>query len=47
MNKQYCLNVAIEITKKFAEGGSEKVTPDFVLRETYKTLKELEADSKE
>lgn len=40
----WCLSQAIEITKEFARGGSEKVTPDYVLEETFKKLKELTKD---
>ena len=39
-NKRWCLVRAVEITKEFGRGGSDK-TPVRILRDTYKVLKDL------
>lgn len=44
VNKQYCLTVAIEITKEYARGGTGSGAcdaPAEVLEKTYKKLLEL------
>lgn len=35
------LEEAIKIAKEHARGGSEKVTPDYVIEESYKTIVKL------
>lgn len=45
VKKSVLFERAIEITKEFCRGGSDKVTPDWVLREVYATLKELAEDA--
>ncbi len=39
-NKKWCLVRAIEITKEFGRGGTDK-TPIRILKDTYKVLTEL------
>lgn len=39
-NKRWCLVRAIEITKEFGRGGTDK-TPIRILKDTYKVLKDL------
>jgi len=39
-SKRWCLVRAVEITKEFGRGGSEK-TPVRLLKDTYKVLKDL------
>jgi len=39
-SKRWCLVRAVEITKEFARGGSDK-TPVRLLKDTYKVLKDL------
>lgn len=39
-NKRWCLTRAVEITKEFGRGGSDK-TPVRILKDTYKVLKDL------
>ncbi len=39
-NKRWCLVRAVEITKEFGRGGSDK-TPVRILKDTYKVLKDL------
>jgi len=39
--KSDALEESISITKAFAQGGSNKVTPAFALKELYRTLLEL------
>ena len=39
-SKRWCLVRAVEITKEFVRGGSEK-TPVRLLKDTYKVLKDL------
>jgi hypothetical protein len=42
-NKRWCLVRAVEVTKEFGRGGSDK-TPVRILRDTYKVLKDLLED---
>jgi hypothetical protein len=39
-NKRWCLARAVEITKEFGRGGTDK-TPVRILKDTYKVLKDL------
>ena len=39
-NKRWCLVRAVEITKEFGRGGSDK-TPVRILKDTYRVLKDL------
>lgn len=39
-NKRWCLVRAVEITKEFGRGGSDK-TPVRILKDTYKVLRDL------
>ena len=39
-NKKWCLVRAIEITKEFGRGGTDK-TPIRILKDTYKVLTDL------
>ena len=39
-NKRWCLVRAVEITKEFGRGGSDK-TPVRLVKDTYKVLKDL------
>ncbi len=39
-NKKWCLVRAIEITKEFGKGGTDK-TPVRILKDTYKVLADL------
>jgi len=43
-DKQWCLNMAIEIAKEHARGGAER-SPSIVLENVYTKLKELEEDA--
>lgn len=45
ITKEDVLKAAIDITKEFSRGGSEKFSPDYVLQRTYETLKELAEDA--
>ena len=42
-NKRWCLVRAVEITKEFGRGGSDK-TPVRLVKDTYKVLKDLLED---
>jgi hypothetical protein len=42
-SKRWCLIRAVEITKEFGRGGSDK-TPVRILKDTYKVLKDLLED---
>ena len=44
-SKDTLFDRAIEITKEFCRGGSEKLSPDYVLQKVYETLKELAEDA--
>ncbi len=47
VNKSWCLDKAIEITKAWAESSAEqqgKTFPGVVLKDTYNVLKELSED---
>ena len=39
-NKRWCLVRAVEITKEFGRGGSDK-TPVRILKDTYRVLRDL------
>ncbi|UCD70810.1 MAG: hypothetical protein JSW70_07335 [Syntrophobacterales bacterium] len=39
-NKRWCLARAVEITKEFGRGGTDK-TPVRILKDTYRLLKDL------
>ena len=44
-NQKYrTLDIAVDITKKYAKGGCDKWTPAMVLRETYDTILEIYED---
>ena len=45
MDKQHCLNQAVEITKEYARGGG--TSPDAILKNVYEMLKELDKDANE
>jgi hypothetical protein len=45
MDKQYILNIAVEITKEYARGGDVKRDVNLVLKDVYHTLKELQKDA--
>lgn len=46
MNKEWCLNEAINLTKEYARGGANGNSPHVVLEDLYKMLLELKADAK-
>lgn len=44
VNKEWCLNQALELAKKHAEGGSDNVTSVHILEEAYAKLIKLSAE---
>lgn len=45
IDKECCLETAVEIVKEYARGGGN-LSPAGVLETVYKTLKELQIDTK-
>ena len=49
--KYIALNEAVKITREFSRGGSDKLTPGYVLEETYRAMiklnEEIEASESE